>query len=358
MRRVALDHLPGVTHAPGVGRYARELARALCARDDAPELVLSEVGPGARSQEHRLVGLEPATRVRRVVRERWLQLQRDLLRRGAERYLPPVDLFHCTRPLLPALGRVPRVVPVADLPRVGSPAERALAGAARGAAAVVVFADCLRAPVAERLDVPLGRVHWTPVGSEHFERERTSTDASPTGGPRILVLGAVREARRPEVVLAAFEQVLCAEPEARLLLLGRAGDRGDALTRALASSPARSAVEWHSGDVEDELPEALAQADVLLHLAESESSPVTPLEALAAGAAVVAEPLPAFVEALGPHGRWVTPAADDVAGGVLDALRDSRDEQVRSKRRAHAATFTWDRCAAATLEVWRGILPT
>lgn len=354
--RVALDHLPGVTHAPGVGRYARELARALCARDEAPTLVLSEVGPGARSQEHRLAGLERATRVQRVVRERWLRLQRDLLRRGAERYLPPVDLFHCTRPLLPALGRVPRVIPVADLPRPGSPAEQALTRAARDAAAVVVFADGLRAPVAERLGLPLDRVYWTPVGCEHFERERTCPHTAPTGAPRILVLGAVREARRPEVVLAAFEQVLGTEPEARLLLLGRAGDRGEAFTRALATSPARGAVEWRSGDVEDDLPEALAQADVLLHLAESESSPVTPLEALAAGATVVAEPLPAFVEALGPHGRWVSTAPDDVAGSVLEALRDSRDEQLRTQRRAHAAAFTWDRCAAATLEVWRGIL--
>lgn len=354
--RIALDHLPAVTHAPGVGRYARELARALAARDDCPELVLAEVGPGVRSEAHRLRGLERCTRVSRVTRERWLQLRQRVLGRGVEAMLPAVDLFHRTRPLLPALGPVPMTLPIADLPAPGSPAEEALRRAAQRAHGVVVFADRLRPLLASRLELDATRIHWTPVGCEHFERERRAGGAPLEGPPTVLVLGAVREARRPLVALAAFERLLRSVPEARLRLLGREGDCAESFRERLARSPAREAVEWRSGEVEDDLPEALAGADALLHLAEAESSPVTPLEALAAGAAVVAERLPAFEEALGPHAHWTDPEPGEVATRLEAALVTSREQEARDLRRAHAAGFTWDGCAQATLSAWRAAL--
>ncbi len=354
--RIALDHLPAVTHAPGVGRYARELARALAARKDCPELVLSEVGPGERSQVHRLRGLDRCTRVSRVTRERWLQLRQRLLGRGVEAALPAVDLFHRTRPLLPALGPVPMTLPIADLPAPGSPAEDALRRAAQSAHGVVVFAERLRPVLADRLGLEEARVHWTPVGCEHFERERQTAPAPLEGPPTILVLGAVREARRPEVALAALERLSRSLPEARLRLFGREGDCAHSFRERLARSPIRNAVEWHAGEVEDDLPGALATADVLLHLAEAESSPVTPLEALAAGAAVVAERLPAFEEALGSHALWTDPDPAEIATRLEAALSTSREQEARTARRAHAATFTWDRCAQATLAAWRSAL--
>ena len=46
--RVGIDYWTAPTHAPGVGRYVRELVRALARRPDAPELALLELGPGAR----------------------------------------------------------------------------------------------------------------------------------------------------------------------------------------------------------------------------------------------------------------------------------------------------------------------
>ena len=48
--RVGLDLWPATTHAPGAGRYARELVRALARLTAPPRLSLLDVGPGARIQ--------------------------------------------------------------------------------------------------------------------------------------------------------------------------------------------------------------------------------------------------------------------------------------------------------------------
>jgi len=55
--RVGIDYLPAVTHAPGAGRYARELVRALLRLEDRPEIALYEVGRAERTVEERALGL-------------------------------------------------------------------------------------------------------------------------------------------------------------------------------------------------------------------------------------------------------------------------------------------------------------
>ncbi|MCC6407228.1 MAG: glycosyltransferase family 1 protein, partial [Planctomycetes bacterium] len=85
---------------------------------------------------------------------------------------------------------------------------------------------------------------------------------------------------------------------------------------------------------------------------------VTPLEALSLGVGVVATELPPFVEALGEHARYVPRAVEArvLARALADELARTRDPGVRAARRAHAAAFTWDRNARATVDVWRRVL--
>ena len=48
--RVGIDYLQAVSHAPGVGRYAREMVRALVRQANCPDLRLFEWGRGGRSK--------------------------------------------------------------------------------------------------------------------------------------------------------------------------------------------------------------------------------------------------------------------------------------------------------------------
>ena len=65
--RIGLDYWPATTHAPGIGRYARELVRALVQRAEAPYLCLFDAGPGPRTVPEDALGLPSGSqRVRRV----------------------------------------------------------------------------------------------------------------------------------------------------------------------------------------------------------------------------------------------------------------------------------------------------
>jgi glycosyltransferase involved in cell wall biosynthesis len=81
------------------------------------------------------------------------------------------------------------------------------------------------------------------------------------------------------------------------------------------------------------------------------------LEALACGVPVVTTDIPVLREVTGGLAEYV-PVGDIAA--LADALRRTlateHDATTAAERRAWAATFTWERCAAATVEAYRRAL--
>jgi glycosyltransferase involved in cell wall biosynthesis len=359
---VGLDLWPATTHAPGAGRYARELVRAVARLPAPPRLALLDVGPGPRAHAAGL-GLEqlPAG---------WRRVEADVPRRAlgalaalglaAERLLGGCALFHRVLPGEPPLGKLPRVQPLAELPPPGSAAERALTRGLEGPTDVVVFSSAARDEVLRRFALDGDRVHRLDVGCDHWLRDAQTSDA-PAGPPLVLVLGRVDAARGPLSLLAAFELLRARGQEARLVWCGRPGDTTAAWRAALERSPFRADVRWIEAPIERDLPALVASAAVLVHLAREEWTPVTLLEGAAFGAALLASPLPAFQEALGAAPRWVAGEPSSLAPEQLcqalgDALASGLDAGARRDRRARAAPFTWARHAAATAALWDRIL--
>jgi len=365
---VGVDYLPAVCHAPGIGRYARELVRALVRLEDPSfELRLFELGGGSRTVDEAALGLEqhPVRRLRgRLPRraQRWLA---RLTGTDAARLLGGVDLFHRSRLEDPPLLRTPEVLPVLELPPAGSAGDASLARAIRRSSAVVVPSQHYARAVAERYDLGGDRVHHVGVGCEHWSRE-LHTSSDPAAGPqapsrpRLIVLGAVRHTRHPLIVLSALEQVRAGGVDAELVWVGRPGDAAADLTAALERSPARDAFRWVRAPRERDLGPLVADATILLHLADDEGSAVTPLEAFSLGTAVVASRLPAFEEVLGSQATLLDgPAIASGSSLLPDALArvllEPLDaEQVRSRRRI-AAQHTWQASARRTVEVWQHV---
>ena len=370
--RIGLDYLPAVCHAPGIGRYARELVRALVRLEHPPELALFEIGGGKRTMEAQL-GLPGAPghsgnpdSSGNSIRRRRSRLPRRFVRSlhrltgwGAERWLGRIDLFQRCLVDYPPVNGVPEVMPVVELPPAGSAADLALGNAVARSAAALVFCEHYAREVPARYGINARRVHQVRVGCEHWERERNEpTDGATDNGhtPRLIALGAIRKERKPLALLRGFEALRSRRP-ARLVFVGAPGSAADELRHALAHSPARADVEWISAPVEADMPHLVAGAAALVHLAFEEGTPVTPLEAFAAGLPVVASPLPAFEEALGELGRFVADDEDpnDLSAALEEAL-EPRETAAADRRRALASNFTWDENARATLDVWRGIV--
>jgi glycosyltransferase involved in cell wall biosynthesis len=356
---VGLDYLPAVQHAPGVGRYVRELVRALVLRADAPRLSLFEGGLGPRPLEGAPLGLlaarVPVTRRRVPMPRRAL----ELLARcglGAERIVGRPDLFHRVHPLHPPLSGGLDTLALAELPETGSARDTLVGRAARAAAGVFVFDGTFGERVAARYDLDPRRVAVVPVGCEHWEREHVPPARRTP--PELVVLGALRRGREPLRVLAAFEALTRGGVDARLVFVGHPGDAAEDFRAALHHSAARAHVRWIAAPVERDMPGLVGGATALVHLAQDEGSAVTPLEAARLGLAVVASDLPAFRAVFGGALGYVAPGdgPQQVAAQLARALEHGADEGHRALQRQRAATHTWDASAGAHLAAWRRIL--
>ncbi len=108
---------------------------------------------------------------------------------------------------------------------------------------------------------------------------------------------------------------------------------------------------------EAKMPGCVAGSTVLLHLAEDEASPVTPLEAARMGLPLVASALPAFREVFGEKGLWVEARDPATVADALEvALIAGSDKQERQARTALAAPFTWEAAARAHGDAWKRML--
>ncbi|MCK6448535.1 MAG: glycosyltransferase [Planctomycetes bacterium] len=378
--RVGLDVWPALRHPPGIGRWVRELVRALARLDvhrgERPELALFDVGPGRAVLPEAAWALDGRAGVHRVraAVPRKLVAATGALGFGAERWLGGVDLFQRTFPDAPRLGRVPAIVPVFELPAPGSADERVLARALARDGHALVASAWSRAEVVRRFGLVLERVHAVPIGCEHWLRDlgrelesAGSAKSADTRGPperagpaRIVVLGALARRRAPLAIVAACERLAReggAALELELVFAGRAGDAAAEFAAARAASSLGPRLSWRESPAEHELPALVGGSTLLVHLNHEECTAVTPLEALALGVGVVATRLEPFVEALGEHATFVARDVDEPAlARAIAAELERATPRDRAARRAHAAAYTWERHARAVVGVWEHVL--
>lgn len=356
---LGIDCFAAATHAPGIGRFGRELVRAWLRSEEAlADLALFEVGVRGRELPAWREAVEAADRApRRRVRRPWPRRATDLAARavGVERLVGGCDAFLRARPLAPATRRAPTLWPVSQWPEPDD-AEACARFEAELAANdhLLVFAQAARERLIAEFDVAPERVHTLGVGAEHWLRDAAASDA-PTGPRTVLVLGAVERRRWPEAVLEAFESLVETAGVERLLIVGRRGAGADGFARRLGFSSARARIEWIDEPVEADLPGIVASAALLVHVGSGEATPVTPLEALAFGVPAVVSEGPEMREALGDAVSYLGDVRERRRGAALAelcAVELERDEpQRRAARRKAAASFTWDRTARSLSRV-------
>jgi glycosyltransferase involved in cell wall biosynthesis len=353
--RVGIDYWPATTHAPGVGRYARELVRALAALRGDHALSLLQCGIGRQVVTD--LGLDTA---RATVRRRRLPVPRRLLATpwfpAADTLLGGVAVFHHVVPGVTRVRQALQTFALSEIPARGSAQAVQLATALRPMDAVLVFGAAAAQEAAGTLDIPDESLRIVPVGSDHWRRDAEPIDL-PTEPSTLLVLGSPRAARHPETILAAWDTLRARGIDCRLRFVGGPSPQGGDFDRLVT---AREGVV-HDLPRESELPQVVSRGAVLVHLNEAEATAVTPLEAFSFGLAVVASDLPAFREAL--DGEATLLQTDDLvedpgllADAIAHALDGAADEAARARRRAVAARFTWQRNAEATLAIWNDLV--
>lgn len=182
----------------------------------------------------------------------------------------------------------------------------------------------------------------------------------PGSGPLYLHLGRLVEQKNHRRLVAIFAALAREQPEARLLLVGRATpDRERGLREQIAGLGLDGRVVL-AGERTD-VPRLLAVADLLLFPSLWEGLPGAVLEACAAGTPVLASDLPGVRE-IAVHfptvHRLALEASDLVWAGAAQRLsREHAGGQGSAAEAFSRSVFHIDRCAEAHARVWSAARP-
>ena len=178
------------------------------------------------------------------------------------------------------------------------------------------------------------------------------------GAPTIAFLGRIDEPRKGLPVLAAaMPQVLSKYPSARLLVVGP----GDAETARERMRPEVAAASEFLGAVSDEDKAALLASvdlDVAPHTG-GESFGIVLVEAMSAGAPVVASDLPAFLRVLDGGRAGATFRSEDAEALAAQIVRLAADPVARAALseagRRRARVFDWSVVAEQVMAVYETV---
>ncbi|HKR49763.1 MAG TPA: glycosyltransferase family 1 protein [Pseudonocardiaceae bacterium] len=354
--RVLIDGTPLLGQRSGIGRYTAALLRELAGRSDVDVTVTAFT---ARGQVALRAAVPAGVRVRggpvpaRALRKLWQCWgwpPTELLATSA-------DVLHATNFVLPPSKRARGVVTVHDLAFLDHPDQLApeqrdlpdlVARSVARAAVVCTPSAAVAQQVANRLGIPAQRIVVTPLGVDRSWSNATApTEALRTElglPPRyLLFVGAAQPRKGVDVLLEAHASQPGLAP---LVLAGPAG-WGPTLT----ASP-RVHTMGYLDDADLRCVVAGATALVLPSRDEGFGLPV--LEAMATGVPVVCSDLPALRE-IGGGLATLVPLEDPAAlAAALAAVTDAGgDPGGAAARRAHAARYTWQACAQATVRAYQ-----
>jgi alpha-1,3-rhamnosyl/mannosyltransferase len=357
---VAYETTPALVAPAGAGRYTRELGRALARRPDLDVRALSHLGSRRSGGTARRVlgGLE------RELLHFPLAVGRRARAAGAQ-------VLHCSGPFWARSPGMPVVLTLHDVlawrypelfTRVNVAHQRlVVARAARRAARVLVGSRHTGREVSELLDVPAERIDVTPYGVDPRFRPTLRDPAwlaarFGVDRPYVLAVGTLEPRKNLGTLARALARAQRDVPPHALVLVGARGWRAEGLERELAAS---GVALVRTGRVDDEDLVRLyggAACFAFPSLYEGFGFPV--LEAMACGAPVVAADRTSIPEVAGDAAVLVDPRDEAALAGALLGVLGSRDGAAELRRRglAHAAAFTWERCADLTAQGYRSAL--
>lgn len=364
--RPLIDLRAGLTQGEGVGRYAREMARALAARDDVePRVFAPTWTPPAITLAE--AGLEGVPSFAPRLPSKPLTAALDALSLGVERLVRGgAALVHNTQyRRLPS--RLPAVTTIHDLAYldsdryVGAATAARMSRFARSAAArgdvLVTPSRAVAAEVSERLQVDPARVVAAPLGIDHVLRIRpTEAERSEVaeevrrGGPFVLTAARIERRKNHLGLLRALERLGDAAP--RWVVVGPDGEGAAEFHLALSSSPIRDRVDVLGRVSEGSLRARLDACAAFALVPHDEGFGLAPLEAAALARPVVTSAVPVVQEVCGGAATLVPPESpEEMARGLEQALDLSGDE--REARGAVARRATWETCAGRHVEAFR-----
>lgn len=200
----------------------------------------------------------------------------------------------------------------------------------------------------ELLPNPVKLASFLGVSGDAFRAEF----GIPQDAPLVVYLGRLAPEKNLDTMLAAFAQARTRRPELRMLVVGDGPGREDAEAGAPEGVTFTGAVPYVR------VPEALAAADAFLTASTSEVLPMSMIEALAAGAPLVAAHSPAALDLIaeGHNGTVREPTPEALATGLLQVLAPATLPRMQHEARESARQYDLPVRAQALEEVYERVI--
>jgi glycosyltransferase involved in cell wall biosynthesis len=359
---VGLDGRIADYTAGGIAQYTRQLAAWL------PRVAPADRFTLFRARRERAPWTPPpVVRQRRLLTPPHHRWEQALL--PFELATERLDLLHGPDFTVPARRRCPAVVTVHDLAFLRYPETQTadsrrhysqVARVVTHVERVIVDSACTAADVEALLGVPPARIRVvhlapTPVPTPDTAQVAAVRARHALDGPFLLYVGTLEPRKNLGTLLRAFARLGPAEP-ARLVLAGPRGWLDEPIVAEAARLGER--VRLLGPVPAADLPALYAAATAFVYPSLYEGFGLPPLEAMAAGTPVIAAKASCLPEVLDDAALFVPPE-DEV--GLSEALRavladPALRAALRARGLAQAATFSWERTAAATLAVYHEVV--
>lgn len=331
----------------GSGVYARSLLAALRDRSD----VVTWTIQGPRHSDP-------------IGTTRWLM-------RGARMKLDEQtpNLLHCPSFVAPWRIKVPFVVTVHDVAVNRYPRDHPFEWRAytswlmperlRAAARVITGSGFGRKELIDIYRLDPAKVIAIPYGLD--QRFLAAAGARKDPNPPVLLFpGAPLGRKNLELVLKSMAQASDGSElaKAQLQISGATAQGFRPYAYLVRTLGLRDRVHWLGNVPFTEMPGVVANATVLVYPSLYEGFGFPPLEAMAAGTPVVASNRGSLPEVLGDAAIMVDPNDQRAFTEALEAVltKPQLRAELRDKGIQRAKAYTWESCAAKTIDVYHGVL--
>ena len=360
---VAIDAHTLGRRATGNETYVRGLVGALSARSEIDAVVL--VDPGAP--------IDPALAPHVAGLRRRHPIARLLGELATPGRTWGAELLH-VQYVRPPRCDVPCVTTIHDLSYEHDPSlftrrsvlrmRATIPWSARHSAAVLTGSRFSRADLIERYRLAPDRVFVTPYAVDSRFRPQDVAVVEATrqrlGLPSdyLLYVGNLQPRKNLPRLLEAFVELESSGTSIPLVIVGQRAWLYDAIFETIRSHALEDRVHLTGYVSDDDLPAVYSGAYAFAYPSLFEGFGLPVLEALACGVPTMTSNVTSLPEVADDAAVLVDPT--DIAAMVDALARLLNDDVLRARLKAagpkHAARFSWDRCAAATTDVYRSVI--